>query len=176
MVTRMVRHYDQEERESDAAVHWDTIGPKLIKVFGKHGAQNFSERYWIQLIQEGNSEKRVDYCVDHQKNLGLPSSNSRTLWWYSDNAGTDGIHVHSIQLERVHLSQRMFVERAIYLGEWTDSRWKRKRQSTESSLLYTSESFLVIIQMKKNTMMTTHFLRKCVDTVIGNVIRMPFVG
>ena len=38
------------------------------------------------------------------KFLGLPSSDSRTLWWYSVNAGTDGVHVCSLQLERVHLS------------------------------------------------------------------------
>ena len=29
LVTRLVRHYDPEERQSDAAVHWDTIRPKL---------------------------------------------------------------------------------------------------------------------------------------------------
>ena len=27
MVTRMVRHYDQDERQSDASMHWDTIRP-----------------------------------------------------------------------------------------------------------------------------------------------------
>ena len=76
-----------------------------------------------------------------QKFLGLPSSNSRTLGWYSDNARTDGMHVYSSQLERVHLSERLFLERSIYLGERTDSGWKRKRQSTASSLLCNSELF-----------------------------------
>ena len=41
----------------------------FLKAFGKHGAQKFSERYWIQLIQEGSSEKRVEYCVDHKNSL-----------------------------------------------------------------------------------------------------------
>ena len=35
VVTRSVRHYDQEERQSDAAVHWDTIRPKLLKAFAE---------------------------------------------------------------------------------------------------------------------------------------------
>ena len=118
LVTRMVRHYD----------HWGTVRSVLLKAFGKQGAHKFSERYWIQLIQEGSSQKRVEYCVDHTKTLVLPLSNSRTHWWYSDNARTDGIHVYSLQLERVHLSQRLFVERSIYLGEWIDSGWKRLRQ------------------------------------------------
>ena len=55
MVTRMVRHYDQEEREPDGSHHWDTVRPVLLKSFGRHGAQIFSERSWIQLIQEGSS-------------------------------------------------------------------------------------------------------------------------
>ena len=47
----------------------------------------------------------------------LPSSNSRTPLLYSDNAGTDRIHVYSLQVERVHISQSLFVERSIFLGE-----------------------------------------------------------
>ena len=62
MVSRMVRHYDQEEREPDGSHLWDTVRPVLLKSFGRHGVEKFSERFWIQLIQEGSSEKRVEYC------------------------------------------------------------------------------------------------------------------
>ena len=43
MVTRMVRHYDQDERQPDAALHWDTIRQVLLKAFAEHGARDFSE-------------------------------------------------------------------------------------------------------------------------------------
>ena len=69
MVTRMVRHYDQEEREPDGSYHWDTVMPVLQKAFGKGGAQNFVRKYWIQIIQEGSSKKRVEFCVDHKNYL-----------------------------------------------------------------------------------------------------------
>ena len=69
MVTRMVRHVDQEERERDGPYHWDTVRLVLLKVFGKQRAQIFTERFWIQFIQEGSSEKRVEYCVDHKNSL-----------------------------------------------------------------------------------------------------------
>ena len=59
MVTRMVRHYDQDERQSDASMHWDTIRPVLLKAFAKHGARDFSEKYWLRLIHEGSSKTRV---------------------------------------------------------------------------------------------------------------------
>ena len=47
MVARMVRHYD--ERQSDGSMHCDTTGPVLLKLFAKHGARYFSERYWLYL-------------------------------------------------------------------------------------------------------------------------------
>ena len=30
---------------------------------------NISQKYWIQLTQEGSSKKRVEYCVDHKNSL-----------------------------------------------------------------------------------------------------------
>ena len=80
MVTRMVRHYDQDERQSDAALHWDTMRQVLLKAFAKHGAQNFSEKHWFRLC-EGSRKTRVECCEDAKKILGLLSSNSTTHWW-----------------------------------------------------------------------------------------------
>ena len=65
----------------DAALHWDTMRPVLLKAFAKHGVQDFSEKHWLRLVHEGSSKTRFEYCEDSQKFLGLPSSNSRTLWW-----------------------------------------------------------------------------------------------
>ena len=59
MVTMLVRHYDQEEREPDGSYHGDIVRSVLLKAFDKQEAQKISERNWIQLIQEGRSKKRV---------------------------------------------------------------------------------------------------------------------
>ena len=64
MVTRMVRHYDQDERQPDAALHWDTTRQVLLKAFAKHGARDFSEKHCLQLVHEGNSKSRIEYCED----------------------------------------------------------------------------------------------------------------
>ena len=37
LVMRLVRHYDQDERETDADVHWNSMVPKLQEVFQKSG-------------------------------------------------------------------------------------------------------------------------------------------
>ena len=63
MGTRMVRHYDQDERQSDAALHLDTVRPVLLKAFAKHGAQNFSAKHWLRLNREGSSKTRVEYSA-----------------------------------------------------------------------------------------------------------------
>ena len=69
MVTRVVRHYDQDERQSDAALHWDTIRPVLLKAFAKHGARDFSEKHWLRLTHERSSKTRFEYCEHSKKSL-----------------------------------------------------------------------------------------------------------
>ena len=54
MVTKLVRHFDQDERQTDAAVHWDSIRPVLLKAFADMGASEFSEQAWIQHIHKGS--------------------------------------------------------------------------------------------------------------------------
>ena len=43
---RLVRHYDQHERETDGAVHWKLMGPKLRKALQKAGGQKLSNSDW----------------------------------------------------------------------------------------------------------------------------------
>ena len=69
MVTKMVRHHDQYEREQDGSYHWDTVRSVLLMAFARYGAQIFSEDHWIRLIHEGRSKKRFEYCVDHKNPL-----------------------------------------------------------------------------------------------------------
>ena len=60
MMTRMVRHYDQDERQSDASLHRDATRPVLLKAFAKHGARDFSDEQWLRLIHEGSSKTRFE--------------------------------------------------------------------------------------------------------------------
>ena len=40
---KLVRHVDLQRRESDGAVHWKSIGPKLRHAFRKGGGDTFSD-------------------------------------------------------------------------------------------------------------------------------------
>ena len=69
MVTRLVRRNDQEERQSDAAVHWDTRRPKLLRAFADRGAQDFSEKRLLRHILQGSNKTRFEYREDSKISL-----------------------------------------------------------------------------------------------------------
>ena len=62
MVMRLVRHYDQDEREIDGAVHWSRMSPKLLRAFGDQVARNISEKDRLKHIYEGSNKMRFEYC------------------------------------------------------------------------------------------------------------------
>ena len=61
LVMRLMRHCDQEDRETDGAVHWNTKKPKLQRAFGDKGARKFSDKDWLQHIYEGSNKTRFEY-------------------------------------------------------------------------------------------------------------------
>ena len=66
---RLVNHYDQDERDSDGAVHQHTVKSKLIREFGSRGARDFLERDWPQQVYEGNDTTSFEYCVNSENSL-----------------------------------------------------------------------------------------------------------
>ena len=130
MVTRLARHYDQDERQSDAAVHWDTMRSVLLKAFAKHGARDFSEKLWLRLIHEGSSKTRVEYCEDSKISLAY----FRAIQGHSGGIPIDpqlmGCVFEFRTLGKSIFSQRLFFHHSIYPGESTDSGWTWKLQKT----------------------------------------------
>ena len=70
---RLVRHYDQDERETDGAVHWNSMGSKLQTAFQKAGPQKFSDSDWLQNIYEGSNKTRFSVLHEFQKILFVHS-------------------------------------------------------------------------------------------------------
>ena len=106
MVTRMVNHYDQDERPSDAALHRDTIRPVLLKAFAEHGAREFSEKHWLRPIREGSSKTRVEYCEDSKNSLAY-------FWAIQGHSG--GISIDP-ELIRVHSDSLQFGKSIFFTG------------------------------------------------------------
>ena len=96
---RLVRHYDQAERETVGAVHRKSMGPKLRKALRKVGGQKFSGSDCLHHIYKatklGSSVARI------QRRLVVHSCFSRTHWWDGDRASVDGSCHHSMEMERI---------------------------------------------------------------------------
>ena len=69
MVTRLVRHYDQEERQSDGAFHGGTIGRNWWKCSQSKEDEISQKKHWLRLIHEGSSKTRFEYCEDSKNCL-----------------------------------------------------------------------------------------------------------
>ena len=59
-----MRHYDQDARQRDAALHWDAMELVLLKAFAKQGARDFSDQEWRRLNHQGSSKTRFEYWND----------------------------------------------------------------------------------------------------------------
>ena len=62
LVMRLVRHFEQDERETDGAVHWNTMSS--LKAFEDNGARKFSDKGLLQHIYGGSNKTRLEYCVN----------------------------------------------------------------------------------------------------------------
>ena len=69
LVMRLVRRYDQDERETDGAVHWNSMVPKLRKALQKSGGRKFSDTHWLQHIYQGSNKLRFQCCMNSKNSL-----------------------------------------------------------------------------------------------------------
>ena len=69
MITKMVRHFDQDERKEDGSYHWETVKSLLVRKFAQERARGFSDECWLHLIQQGSIKTRIEYCLDNKKSI-----------------------------------------------------------------------------------------------------------
>ena len=60
LAMRLECRRDQEEREVDGAVHWDSMGRQLRDAFLKRGEEDFSDLVWIKCISWGAARSGSD--------------------------------------------------------------------------------------------------------------------
>ena len=63
-VTEMVRHHDQNERETDGARHWDGVLSVLKGKFRYQLEKEFTDEYWLHCLYLGSIKTRFELCKD----------------------------------------------------------------------------------------------------------------
>ena len=176
MVTTMLRHFDQEERQIDGSRHWDSTNPVLMRAFAHEGAQDFSDKICLRLIHEGSTKKRLEYCTDKDGNIYYFRAIQR-------HSGGIPISPELMKCSPVpytwngaHLPQRKFVDFSIYLGKWNNSRRNGEGQRSTGSLSNATESFWKTPRGGKSLILIAQFLKKYLEKLVGNTSKMQYIG
>ena len=73
---KLLRHLDQEDRETDGAVHRKFIGPKLRHMFQERGGYTSSDAPWLELIWKGSNKTRCQ-CSENSNDVLLKIRDSQ---------------------------------------------------------------------------------------------------
>ena len=68
-VTNMVRHHDQDERETDGARHWDGVPSVLKGKFRNQLEKEFTDEDWLHCLYLGSIKTRFEICKDENGEL-----------------------------------------------------------------------------------------------------------
>ena len=60
----MVRHHDQDERETDGARHWDGVLTVLRGKFRNQLEEEFTDEDWLHCFYLGSIKTRPEICED----------------------------------------------------------------------------------------------------------------
>ena len=132
----MFRHFWQEEWQTDG----DSIEPVLTRAFPHQGARNFDDDFWLHLIHDGSTKKRLEYCQDEDGNLCY----FRAIQGHSAGVPISPNLMNSTPIPnnwKEYIYHKKFVGFSVHSGEWNNSGRKREGQGSPSSLSNTTESF-----------------------------------
>ena len=65
----MIRHHDQDERETDGAMHWNVILPVLKGRFRSQLEKECTDEDWLHCVYLGSIKIRFEICKDEHGEL-----------------------------------------------------------------------------------------------------------
>ena len=137
-VTNMVRHHDQDERETDGAMHWDVILPVLKGRFRNQLEKEFTEEDWLHCLYLGNIKTRFEICKDENGELRC---DPRSLRWNDHITQTDELRDDSLHMEAIYLSRGSSTRPILHCRNWISGRKKGTQGRKTNNLLHSSWSF-----------------------------------
>ena len=165
-VMRLVRDYDQDERETDGAVHLNSMIPKLRKAFQKSGGRKFSDTDWIEHIYEGSNKVRFQYCTNSKNSFCILVPFKDTLELTGHVAIPKKNGKNSCFIEDVLSTSTLSLDQDTSLE---DEKAKKEDRPSSSHLSTRSGT----IQTKKNLAMTYQNREKYTITVSGKLLTAP---
>ena len=87
----MFRHHDQDERETDGAMHWNGIRPVLTGRFRSQFEKEFTNEDWLHCLFLGSINTRLEICKDE-------NGDPRSLRWNDHITETDELRDDSLHM------------------------------------------------------------------------------
>ena len=129
---------DQEERQSDAAVHWDTIRPKLLKRVRKTWSTRFLRRRLASTHPWRKQQDKFRVLRGFQKNPWVTiRANQGHCGGITIAPDLMGHISNSVQMERVCVSQGLFLQHSIHPWEQTHCRRKPENKEGRQTIFVT---------------------------------------
>ena len=97
MVTKMVRHHDQDERDHDGAHHWNTMCPVLLRNFGDQIFISMMYRQrldWTHAFRQQQDEVRI--LPKLKKRIGVQSRDPGAYRWDNHQTDVNEKHINSV--------------------------------------------------------------------------------
>ena len=95
----------------DGSGHWASIKSALVRQFAREGARGFNDEAWQQMILEGSTKKRIEYCKDKDGFLCY----LRAIQRHSGGIPIEPEFMHHVFVfhnwkEKVRISKKSFME------------------------------------------------------------------
>ena len=74
MVTKMLRHCDQEERQTDDSRHWDNIKPTFVTAFARVDERVLQRQQWISFSNKSRIDELHGYSLRFFLTIGRSTS------------------------------------------------------------------------------------------------------
>ena len=131
----MVRHHDQDERETDGVRHWDGVLSVLKEKFRNQLEKEFTDEDWLHCLYLGNIKTRFEISKDENGEI-RKFFDPRSLRWNDHVTETDELHHDSLQVEAIYLSRGSSTKSILHCRNWISGRRKEGRQTIFFTLLY----------------------------------------
>ena len=171
-----LRHFDQEERESDGSRHWEAIKSVLLGKFVRDESQDFSDEVWLQRIFKGSSKKRIEYCKKQKMESCVIL---RAIQRQSGGIPTETELMGYVKIppnwKRYIFHKGTFMEFSVHIGKGTDSRRKGEMKARQAVFPTPTNHFWK--SPGRRTSSWSHRSREStLRKLVGNTTRMHCTG
>ena len=129
----MLRHFDQDERQTDGSRNWDLIKSVLMRKFAHEGGRDFSFQRRSVVTNDflkAAQRRELNTATDEDGNrCSSRAIYSRTLWWHSNRARIDELCICVGNSRVKDVSAGVLIHANVNVTKLLSLWWSKPKQS-----------------------------------------------